>query len=59
MDKEIRIAKTKGVWTAELWSEHEEPFIPGMYFEDNVSATDYLQLQVEIGNKNWVDILNK
>jgi len=28
-------------------------------FEDEVVAENYAQLQVEIGNKNWIDLLNK
>ena len=59
MDKEIRISKKDNVWIAELWFEHEEPFISGFYYEDRVTASDYLQLQVEIGNKNWIIILKK
>lgn len=59
MDNQLRIFKKDGIWHCELWIEHEEPFISGHYFEDKVTAADYLTLQVEIGNKNWIDLLSK
>jgi hypothetical protein len=59
MEKQLRIFKKDEVWSAELWCEYEEPFISGMYFEDKVTAIDFQTLLVEIGNKNWIDLLNK
>ena len=59
MDKELRIFKKDDVWSAELWCEHEEHFISGMCFEEKVTAIDFQTLLVEIGNKNWIDLLNK
>lgn len=59
MEKQLRIFKKDGVWCAELWCEHDEPFISGHYFEDKVTAIDFQTLLVEIGNKNWIDLLNK
>lgn len=58
-EQQLRIYKKGGLWYAELWCEHEEPFVSGHYFEDSVSAENYQQLQIEIGNKNWIDLLNK
>jgi len=58
MDKhQIRIEKIDSIWHAELWVE-----VMGskMYdFEDEVTAENYAQLQIEIGNKKWIDLLNK
>jgi hypothetical protein len=59
MDKELRIFKKEDVWSAELWCEHEEPFISGMYFEEKVVAFDFPTLLFKIGEKNWIDLLNK
>lgn len=59
MEKQLRLFKKDGIWSAELWCEHEEPFISGFYFEDKVTAIDFQTLLVEIGNKNWIDLLNK
>ena len=58
MDKyEIRISKKSGIWYAELWVEI---MYSKMYdFEEEVTAENYAKLQVEIGNKNWIDLLNK
>jgi len=58
MDKyEIRTSKKLGIWHAELWVEIMDS---KMYdFEDEVTAENYAQLQIEIGNKNWIDLLNK
>ncbi len=54
---EIRIKKTDGVWFAELWVEIMDSKM--FDFEDMVKAENYAQLQIEIGNKNWIDLLNK
>jgi hypothetical protein len=59
MNKELIIFKKDGVWSAELWFENEEPFISGMYYVERVTAIDFQTLLVEIGNKNWIDLLNK
>jgi len=57
--KELRTKYVDGVWSCELWVEHEEPFVTGYYFEDKVTAPNWGQLQIEIGNKNWVEFLTK
>jgi len=58
MDKyQIRTEKKNGIWHAELWVEI---MASKMYdFEDEVTAENYAQLQIEIGNKKWIDLLNK
>ena len=54
---EIRIIKRSEVWFAELWVEIMDSKM--FEFEDEVTAENYAQLQVEIGNKKWIDLLNK
>ena len=54
---EIRIIKRNEVWFAELWVEIMDSKM--FEFEDEVTAENYAQLQVEIGNKKWIDLLNK
>lgn len=57
MKKELRINFKKGFWYCELWIEIMDS---KMYdFEDEVSADNFQLLLVEIGNKNWIDLLNK
>jgi len=54
---QIRVFKSGDLWYAELWIEIMDS---KMYdFEDSVSSESYSGLQTEIGNKNWVDLLNK
>lgn len=55
--KELRISKKHDKWYCELWIEIMDS---KMYdFEDEVTAIDFQTLLVEIGNKNWIDLLNK
>lgn len=55
--KELRISKKQGKWHAELWVEVMDSKM--FDFEDEVTAIDFQTLLVEIGNKNWIDLLNK
>lgn len=59
MGKEIRIFKSNDIWNCELWAEKEEPFMSGKSFVEGIKANDFPALLVEIGNKNWLDLLNK
>lgn len=54
---EIRLSKRGKVWFAELWVEIMDSKM--FEFEDEVTADNYSQLQIEIGNKKWIDLLNK
>lgn len=54
-EKQIRIFKRGDKWHAELW----EDCVLSFEFLDSVTAENYSQLQIEIGNKNWIDLLNK
>ena len=58
MEKELRIFKKDEIWHAELWSDFEEPFHTGKQFEDKVTGHSFQNLIIEIGNKNWIDLLN-
>lgn len=59
MDKQIRIFKINDLWHCELWVENSKLRNDGYYFEDKVTASNWIDLQIEIGNKNWIDLLNK
>jgi hypothetical protein len=55
--KELRISKKHDKWHCELWIEIMDSKM--FDFEDEVTAIDFQTLLVEIGNKNWIDLLNK
>ena len=58
MGKQLRIFKSEnGFWYCELWVEIMDSKM--FEFEDYVKAENYQELQIEIGNKNWIDLLNK
>ena len=59
MEKQLRIFKSNVFWHCELWIEASELRNDGYYFEDSVKAENWIDLQIEIGNKNWIDLLNK
>lgn len=59
MNYELRIFKNNGLWHCELWGDFEELFHCGKEFKDKVTSESYSGLQTEIGNKNWIDLLNK
>lgn len=57
MGKQLRIFFTDGLWMCELWCEIMDS--ETYEFEAYVKAENYQSLLVEIGNKNWIDLLNK
>lgn len=59
MEKQLRIFKSVGFWICELWTETSSNVNEGYFYEDSVKADNYQDLLVEIGNKNWIDLLNK
>jgi len=59
MEKQLRIYKSVGFWICELWIESSSTVNEGYFYEDSVKADNYQSLQIEIGNKKWIDLLNK
>ena len=59
MENQLRIFKKDGLFHCELWIEQSQLRNDGYYFEDKVTAISWEALQVEIGNKNWLELLNK
>jgi uncharacterized membrane protein YobD (UPF0266 family) len=57
--KELRIFKKEGFFFCELWIENSNLRNDGYFFDDMVKASSFSDLLVEIGNKNWIDLLNK
>ncbi|QCW21750.1 hypothetical protein [Flavobacterium phage V186] len=57
MKKELRIFFKDGLWHAELWSDFEEPFHSGKQFEDKVYGLSTENLNIEIKNKGWYELL--
>lgn len=60
--KRLTTSKTKEIWFAFLEVKvisviHDN----GFYWtaEDHVEANSYSELQIEIGNKGWIDQINK
>lgn len=58
-DKQLRIFKSNDSWICELWIEQNPNSNDGYYFEDNVKASNFQDLLIEIGSKNWIDLLSK
>lgn len=57
--KKLEIFKKDNIWHCELKTSQFEPFIGIFYIEDTVTADNWGELQIKIGNKNWVELLNK
>lgn len=56
MDKHLKIECTDGKWSCELWQTCENGY---ENCEGFVTAKNFQALLVEIGNKNWIELLNK
>lgn len=59
MNKQLRIFRQNDIWHCELWIERSTIINDGYFFKDKVTASNWIDLQIEIGNKNWIDLLNK
>ncbi len=60
MNKKIETLKENGVWKATLVEYNAFPFgtIPDNTV-DSIEAESFSELMKEIGNKNWIDEVNK
>lgn len=53
----LKINKESDVWVCELCVKFPWQDIHTM--EDKVKSTSYSELQIEIGNRNWIDLINQ